>query len=74
MEIFFSDSNTLRRFCRVYLNPVPDDTTLIKWANPIQPETLHRLLEHVVVLAQRPKVTRGRKLRTSAIKTATSFY
>ena len=63
-ENFVSDSITLRQFCRVYLNPVPDDTTLIKWANMIRPETLHRLLEHVVVLAHRRKVTRGRKLRT----------
>jgi IS5 family transposase len=63
-ETFVSDSITLRQFCRVYLNSVPDDTTLIKWANLIRPETLHRLLDHVVILAQRRKVTRGRKLRT----------
>jgi len=63
-ELFVADSITLRQFCRVYLKPVPDDTTLIKWANLIQPETLHRLLEHVVVMAHRLKVTRGRKLRT----------
>jgi IS5 family transposase len=63
-ETFVSDSITLRQFCRVYLNPVPDDTTLIKWANLIRSETLHRLLDHVVILAQRRKVTRGRKLRT----------
>lgn len=63
-ESFVADSLTLRQFCRVYLNPVPDDTTLIKWANLIQPETLHRLLAHVVTLAYRLKVTRGRKLRT----------
>jgi IS5 family transposase len=63
-EAFVSDSITLRQFCRCYLNPVPDDTTLIKWANLIQPETLHQLLEHVVGLAQRLKVSRGRKLRT----------
>ena len=63
-ELFVADSLTLRQFCRIYLNPVPDDTTLIKWASLIQPETLHRLLEHVVVMAQRLKVTRGRKLRT----------
>jgi IS5 family transposase len=63
-ESFVSDSITLRQFCRIYLNPVPDDTTLIKWANLIQPQTLHCLLDHVVVLARRRKVTRGRKLRT----------
>jgi transposase, IS5 family len=63
-ELFVADSITLRQFCRIYLNSVPDDTTLIRWASLIQPETLHRLLEHVVVMAQRLKVTRGRKLRT----------
>lgn len=63
-ETFVADSITLRQFCRVYLNPVPDDTTLIKWANLIQPETLHSLLDHVAVMAHRLKVTRGRKLRT----------
>lgn len=63
-ESFVADSLTLRQFCRVYLQSVPDDTTLIKWANLIQPKTLHQLLDHVVILAQRLKVTRGRKLRT----------
>jgi IS5 family transposase len=73
-EIFVSDSITLRQFCRVYLNPVPDDTTLIKWANLIQPETLHRLLDHVVVLAQRRKVTRGRKLRTDGTAVESNIH
>lgn len=63
-ESFVADSITLRQFCRVYLNAVPDDTTLIRWANLIQPQTLHQLLDHVVTLACRLKVTRGRKLRT----------
>jgi transposase, IS5 family len=63
-ESFVADSLTLRQFCRVYLNAVPDDTTLIRWANLIQPQTLHHLLDHVVTLACRLKVTRGRKLRT----------
>src|SRR5512144_1830727 len=35
-----SDSLNLRRFCRVYLNDVPVDTTLLRWANLIQPQTL----------------------------------
>jgi IS5 family transposase len=63
-EGFVADSITLRQFCRVYWNSVPDDTTLIKWANLIRPETLQRLLGHVVRMACRLKVTRGRKLRT----------
>jgi IS5 family transposase len=64
VEGFVADSITLRQFCRVYWHAVPDDTTLIRWADQIRPETLHRLLDHVAALAQRLKVTRGRKLRT----------
>jgi IS5 family transposase len=63
-ECFVADSITLRQFCRVYLESVPDDTTLIKWANLIQPGTLEQLLAHIVTLARQLKVTRGRKLRT----------
>jgi IS5 family transposase len=73
-ESFVADSLTLRQFCRVYLQSVPDDTTLIKWANLIQPETLHRLLDHVVLLAQRLKVTRGRKLRTDGTVVETNIH
>jgi IS5 family transposase len=62
-ERWVSDSLVLRQFCRIYAAPVPDDTPLLRWANLIQPETLHRLLDHVVVLARSLKVTHGRKLR-----------
>lgn len=59
-----SDSLSLRRFCRVYLNAVPDDTTLIRWANLIQPRTLAKFNQRIVQLAVERKVTSGRKLRT----------
>jgi len=59
-----SDSLRLRQFCRVYLNTVPDDTTLIRWANLIQPKTLEKFNERVTQLAIERKVTCGRKLRT----------
>ena len=59
-----SDSLRLRQFCRVYLNAVPDDTTLIRWANLIQPKTLAKFNQRIVQLAVERKVTRGRKLRT----------
>jgi transposase, IS5 family len=58
------DSLNLRRFCRVYLNDVPVDTTLIRWANLIQPKTLEKFNQRIVQLALERKVTRGRKLRT----------
>jgi len=58
------DSLVLRQFCRVYLQEVPDDTTLIRWAGLIQPETLKQFNERLTELACQLKVTRGRKLRT----------
>lgn len=36
-----ADSLVLRWFCRVYFRRVPDDTTLLRWAHTLQPETLH---------------------------------
>jgi IS5 family transposase len=73
-ERWVSDSLVLRQFCRVYAEPVPDDTTLLRWANLIQPATLHRLLDHVVALAQELKVTRGRKLRIDGTVVATYIH
>src|SRR3954465_11386667 len=50
-EYFVNDSLVLRQFCRVYLETVPDDTTLIKWAHTIGPETLQALNDRAVQLA-----------------------
>lgn len=74
-EYFVNDSLVLRQFCRVYLERVPDDTTLIRWANTIGPETLSALNDRVVQLAQTLKVTRGRRLRvdTTAVETNIHF-
>jgi len=58
------DSLVLRQFCRVYLNDVPDDTTLIRWANLVKAETLDAYNQRVAQLATELKVTKGRKLRT----------
>lgn len=59
-----SDSLRLRQFCRVYLNDVPDDTTLLRQANLIQPKTLEKFNQRIMQLAIERKVTSGRKLRT----------
>ena len=68
---FVNDSLVLRQFCRLYLEKVPADTTLIRWANTIGPETLQKLNDRAVQLARAGKVTRGRKLRvdTTAVET-----
>jgi IS5 family transposase len=60
-----------RQFCRVYLEEVPDDAVLIRWANSVGPETLRALNGRVVQLARSLKVTGGRKSRvdTTAIET-----
>lgn len=63
-ERIVRDSLSLRWFCRVYLQDVPDDTTLIRWAKVIQPATLEKFNERIIQLAMERKVTRGRKLRT----------
>jgi transposase, IS5 family len=73
-EHFVSDSLVLRQFCRLYLEPAPDDTTLIRWAALIGPQTLEQLNEHVVALAQSLKVTRGRKLRTDGTVVETNIH
>lgn len=68
-----SDSLVLRQFCRVYLEAAPDDTTLIRWAKLIGPQTLEHLNERVVALARQRKVTRGRKLRTDGTVVETNI-
>src|SRR3954469_2877681 len=70
-EYFVNDSLVLRQFCRVYLEKVPDDTTLIRWARLVGPETLQKLNDRAVELARDRKVTRGRRLRvdTTAVET-----
>lgn len=73
-EHFVSDSLVLRQFCRVYLESVPDDTTLIRWANLIGPKTIEEVNERVVALARSLKVTRGRKLRTDSTVVETNIH
>jgi IS5 family transposase len=75
VESFVNDSLVLRQFCRVYFERVPDDTTLIRWANTIGPETIRAINDRVVQLARSLKLTRGRKLRvdTTAVETDIHF-
>jgi IS5 family transposase len=68
------DSLVLRQFCRVYLQDVPDDTTLIRWAALVQRETLEQFHQRVVQMAAQLKVTRGRKLRTDGTVVETHIH
>ena len=73
-EQFVGDSLVLRQFCRLYLAPAPDDTTLIRWAGLIEAATLEQIHERVVALARQLRVTRGRKLRTDGTVVATTIH
>lgn len=73
-EHFVADSLVLRQFCRVYLEAVPDDTTLIRWAQLVRPHTLDQINERVVQLARDHKVMRGRKLRVDSTVVETTMH
>jgi IS5 family transposase len=69
------DQNLIMRwFCRLYWAPVPDESTLVRWANTLHPETLHALNDRVVQLARQAKVTKGRKLRLDATCVQTNIH
>ena len=71
---FVADSLVLRQFCRIYCEPVPDQSTLNRWAQLIRPATLHRLLDHITQLACHLQVTQGRKLRLDGTVVATNIH
>src|SRR5688572_23764641 len=69
-----ADSLVLRQFCRVYLAPVPDATTLLRWAKLIEPTTLVAVNDRVIALARSLKVTRGWKLRVDSTVVETNIH
>jgi IS5 family transposase len=73
-EMQVTDSLILRQFCRVYFHTVADHTTLCKWAQLIQPETLQAFNERVLSIAVGKKLTRGRKLRMDGMVVETNIH
>ena len=73
-ERFVNDSIVLRQFTRLYLERVPDDTTLIRWANAIGSETVRALNDRAVELAHSLKATRARKLRIDGLVVETNIH
>ncbi len=69
-----SDSLVLRQFTRLYLEPAPDDTTLIRWSALVGADTLGQLNDRAVELARSLRVTRGRKLRTDGTVVETNIH
>ncbi len=73
-EHFVGEQLVPRQFCRLYLEPAPDDTALIRWAQLIGPQTVEALNERVVELARQLRVRRGRKLRTDSTVVETDIH
>jgi IS5 family transposase len=73
-EYFVAESLVLRQFCRLGLERAPDDTTLIRWANLMTPQTVEQMNDRAVALARALKVTRGRKLRVDTTATETNIH
>jgi transposase, IS5 family len=69
-----ADSLVLRQFCRVYFEAVPDQSTLCRWANLIQPQTLQAFNQRIMNLAIDNKLTRGRKLRMDGTVVETTIH
>jgi IS5 family transposase len=68
------DSLVLRWFTRAYFCRVPDDTTLLRWAQTIRPVTVQALNDRVSQLAAQVRVTRARKLRVDSTVVQTAIH
>ena len=69
-----ADSLVLRQFCRVYFEAVPDQSTVCRWANLIQPQTLQAFNQRIMNLAIDSKLTRGRQLRMDGTVVETTIH
>ena len=69
-----ADSLVLRQFCRVYFEAGPDQSTLCRWANLIQPPTLQAFNQRIMTLAIDSELTRGRKLRMDGTVVETTIH
>jgi IS5 family transposase len=68
------DSLVLRWFTRGSFWRVPDDTTLLRWAQTIRPVTIQALNDRVSQLAAQVRVTRARKLRVDSTVVQTAIH
>ena len=74
LEEALQNNVMVRKFCRLYFHKPPDDTVLIRWDNLLKPSTLEVVNGHVVEVARKLKVTRGRKLRTDTTVVETNIH
>ena len=63
-----------RSFCRIGMEKVPDEKTLIRLGQAIGPETIRALHDRVVSLARQRGVIRGRKMRVDTTVVETNIH
>lgn len=68
------DSPTYWGWVRVYNEPVPDHTTLNDLERVIQSNTLHRINDRLIALAQDYPLTRGYRLRVDSSVTESNMH
>lgn len=59
-------SRLLQWFCRITEERVPDDTTLLRWVQLIQPETKQEITERVVRLFTQSKKGHKKQIKSKA--------
>lgn len=69
-----SESLVLRQFCRVYFNPLPHKSTLIRWSNQISEETLVKFSQRLTQIARQLSLTKGTKIRTDGTVVDTNIH
>lgn len=68
------ESLILRQFCRIYFNPLPNKSTLIRWANTLSEQTLEKINQRLTQIATQLQITKGRKMRTDGTVVATNIH
>ena len=69
-----NESIVLRQFCRVYFNPLPSKSTLLRWANLIQGETLKQFNQGLTLYATQLQITQGKRMRTDGTVVETNIH
>lgn len=63
-----------RRLTRIGMEKVPDAKTVLRLANTVGPQTIRKIHERVVAIAQKDKVVRGKKMRVDTTVVETNIH
>lgn len=63
-----------RSFCRIGMEKVPDEKTLVRLGQAIGADTIRELHERIVALAQQRRVVQGRKMRVDTTVVETNIH